>query len=187
MDKCCSEQVMGQCYSRPVSGRGIRKNRAHCDRNLTFGTKKGCDKTKILRYMAIAGLSLKQKGCHFFKNRWRPFCFGDKSAMALYLKIFVRPYSIIVPNFKFLSQSAQFPQILHISLPLSNCLVLIKTSDGLSAVQDQQLPVCLSVLQSLLSILQTDNKLTFVPSVQLSVCLVFIEVYFLQSLVTVVV
>ena len=36
------------------------------------------------------------------KNRWQPFCFRDKSAMALYLKIFIRPYSITVPNFKFL-------------------------------------------------------------------------------------
>ena len=24
------------------------------------------------------------------KNRWQPFCFWDKSAMALYLKIFIR-------------------------------------------------------------------------------------------------
>ena len=30
--------------------------------------------------------------------------------MALYLKMFVRSYSIIVPNFKFVSQSAQFGQ-----------------------------------------------------------------------------
>ena len=37
--------------------------------------------------------------------------------MALYLKIFVRPYSIIVQNFKFLSQSARFPQILKDSSP----------------------------------------------------------------------
>ena len=37
--------------------------------------------------------------------------------MALCLKIFVRPYSIIVPNFKFLSQSARFPQILTDSSP----------------------------------------------------------------------
>ena len=44
------------------SGRGIRKNRAHCDRNLTFGTMIEYDKTKILRYRAIAGLSLKQNG-----------------------------------------------------------------------------------------------------------------------------
>ena len=47
------------------SGRGIRKNRAHCDRNLIFGTMIEYDKTKILRYRAIAGLSLKQNGCHF--------------------------------------------------------------------------------------------------------------------------
>ena len=51
-------------------------------------------------------------------EKWQPFCFRDKSAMALYLKIFVRPYSIIMPNFKFLSQNAQFPQILRIPLPL---------------------------------------------------------------------
>ena len=51
-------------------------------------------------------------GGHFEKSQ--PFCFWDKSAMALYLKIFVRPYSNIVPNFKFLSQSVQFPQILRI-------------------------------------------------------------------------
>ena len=54
-------------------------------------------------------------GGHF--EKWQPFCFWDKSAMALYLKIFVRPNSIIVPNFKFLSQSARFPQILTDSSP----------------------------------------------------------------------
>ena len=30
--------------------------------------------------------------------------------MALYLKMFVKSYSIIVPNFKFVSQSARFGQ-----------------------------------------------------------------------------
>ena len=48
--------------------------------------------------------------------------------MALYLKIFVRPYSIIMPNFKFLSQNAQFPQILRIPLPL--IATFIKTYQG---------------------------------------------------------
>ena len=50
-------------------------------------------------------------------NRWRPFwkngrhfVYGTKSAMALFLKMFVRSYSITVPNFKFVSQSARFGQ-----------------------------------------------------------------------------
>ena len=44
------------------------------------------------------------------RNRWQPFCLRDESAMALHLKMFVRSYSIIVPNFKFVSQSARFGQ-----------------------------------------------------------------------------
>ena len=48
------------------SGRGIWKNHALCDRNLKFGTVIEYDKTKILRYRAIAGLSLKQNGCRQF-------------------------------------------------------------------------------------------------------------------------
>ena len=47
--------------------------------------------------------------------------------MALYLKIFVRPYSIIVPNFKFLSQSARFPQILTDSSPAISYNLLCNT------------------------------------------------------------
>ena len=60
----CNSYII--CYSR----RGIRKNRAHCDRNLTFGTMIEYDKAKILRYRAIANLSLKQNGCHF--SKWPP-------------------------------------------------------------------------------------------------------------------
>ena len=51
------------------------------------------------------------------RNRWRPFYLRDESAMALYLKMFVRSYSIIVPNFKFVSQSAQFGQNLTPTTP----------------------------------------------------------------------
>ena len=47
-------------------------------------------------------------GSHF--EKWLPFCLRDESAMALYLKMFVRSYSIIVLNFKFVSQSARFGQ-----------------------------------------------------------------------------
>ena len=43
-------------------------------------------------------------------NRWRPFCIRDESAMALFLKMFVRSYSVTVPNFKFVSQGARFGQ-----------------------------------------------------------------------------
>ena len=38
------------------------------------------------------------------------FCIQDESAMALFLKMFVRSYSITVSNFKFASQSARFGQ-----------------------------------------------------------------------------
>ena len=48
------------------TGRGIRKNHALCDRNLKFGTMIEYDKTKLLRYRAIAGLTLKQNGCNQF-------------------------------------------------------------------------------------------------------------------------
>ena len=45
-------------------------------------------------------------GGHF--EKWPPFCIRDESAMALFLKMFVRSYSITVPKFKFVSQSARF-------------------------------------------------------------------------------
>ena len=45
-------------------------------------------------------------GGHF--EKWPPFRIRDESAMALFLKVFVRSYSITVPNFKFVSQSARF-------------------------------------------------------------------------------
>ena len=57
--------------------------------------------------------------------------FLDKSAMALYLKIFIRPYSIIVLNFTILSQSAQFPQILRIPLLLIRKNVYSKCSNSI--------------------------------------------------------
>ena len=44
-----------------------------------------------------------------------PFFIRDESVMALFRKMFVRSYFIIVPNFKFVSQSAQFN---HQSPPL---------------------------------------------------------------------
>ena len=47
-------------------------------------------------------------GGHF--EKWPPFCIRDEFAMALFLKMFVRSYSITVPNFKFVSQSARFGQ-----------------------------------------------------------------------------
>ena len=50
-----------------LMGEEIRKNRTLCDRNLKFGAMIEYDKTNILRYRAIAGLSFKQYGCHFSK------------------------------------------------------------------------------------------------------------------------
>ena len=47
-------------------------------------------------------------GGHF--EKWPPFCIRDESVMALFLKMFVMSYSITVPNFKFVSQSARFGQ-----------------------------------------------------------------------------
>ena len=54
---------------------------------------------------------------HF--EKCQPFCFGDKSAMALYLKIFVRLPLCQISNFYHkVLLSAQFPQIMRIPLPL---------------------------------------------------------------------
>ena len=57
-------------------------------------------------------------------SKWLPFCLRDESAMALYLKMFVRSYSIIVPNFKFVSQRARFGQNFTPTTPLKHCLVI---------------------------------------------------------------
>ena len=50
-------------------------------------------------------------------EKWQPFCIRDESAMALSLKMFVMSYSIIVPNFKFVSQSARFGQTFTATTP----------------------------------------------------------------------
>ena len=57
-------------------------------------------------------------GGHF--EKWPPFCIRDESAMALFLKMFVRSYSITVPNFKFVSQSARFGQNFTPTTPTIN-------------------------------------------------------------------
>ena len=61
---------------------------------------------------------------HF--SKWPPFCLQDKSAMALYLKMFVWSYSIIVPNFKYVSQSARFEhQPLHLGTVIRHLYIYI--------------------------------------------------------------
>ena len=78
-------------------------------------------KIMILSKLETDKWQLEIVGGHF--EKWPPFCIQDESAMVLFLKMFARSYSIIVPNSKFVSQSARFGQNFTATTPTNRYIV----------------------------------------------------------------